>query len=367
MVSSIDNGNSGDKALEGRKSWGILGDFRLIGVGVGVLFWFLESAIHAFLFMERTFVQQAIAPHPNELWMRSLIVLLLVGTGFYVQWWTLKRIEEYKSGRPHSLPDNIRRYAIGTAILWTLIVGVSLTWNFFLQYDNPRKGVSVPLDAYTATTGAYAVSLTLGHGLMWLIGVSGIGYGSRRLGRELTRRKQAEEELYESERQHEVELAHAARLSSMGEMASGLAHEINQPLCAIASFADASVRMLESGKLKGKDILETMQSVSAQAHRAGEIVRNMRAFIRKDPAKSSEIDIRKVIGDSVNLVRGQVKQKQAKVKLELPDKFLTARANRVQIEQVIINLIQNSLDAMDQTDIGGRVILISACKTDDEK
>ncbi len=365
MASSMGKGNSGRRALKGGKSGGIFGNFAFIGIVLGVLFWFLESAIHAFLFNEGTFLQQILQPSVNEIWMRSFIMLLLVGIGFYVHW-TVKRIEEYKSGLPSSMPENVRRYAIGTAILWTVIIGVSLVMDIFLQYDNAKKGVSVPLEPYKSIAGTYAVSLILRHGLIWVIGVGGIGYGSRRIGQELARRKQAEEGLHESERQHEVELAHAARLSAMGQMASGLAHEINQPLCAIASFADASVRMLESKRFKRGDVLEGMQRVSAQAHRAGEIIRNMRAFVRKNPTKSSEIDVREVINDSVSLVRGQIKQKQVRIKLDVPDEPLTANANRVQLEQVIINLIQNSLEAMDQIDIIEREILINACETVDE-
>jgi PAS domain S-box-containing protein len=180
--------------------------------------------------------------------------------------------------------------------------------------------------------------------------------------KDISDRKQSEEK----QKQHHDELTHASRLSSMGQMASGLAHEINQPLCAIASFADAGLRMLKSKRFKSQDLLEAMQGVSTQSHRAGAIVKNLRSFVRKKSAEPSVVDICEVIKNTIILVQGQLNQKQAKIELDIPSEPLLIHANTVKIEQVVINLIQNALEAMEQIDPAEREILIKASSTDDE-
>ncbi len=107
----------------------------------------------------------------------------------------------------------------------------------------------------------------------------GATVGSVVVFRDVTERKQAEERVH----RHQAELAHVARLSTLGEMASGIAHELNQPLTAIATNARACVRMLESGRAKGEQCSDVMERIAAQAERAGEVIRQIRHFVRKEP------------------------------------------------------------------------------------
>jgi C4-dicarboxylate-specific signal transduction histidine kinase len=103
--------------------------------------------------------------------------------------------------------------------------------------------------------------------------------GSVVVFRDVTERNEAEERV----RRHQAELAHVARLSTLGEMASGIAHELNQPLTAIATNARACVRMLESGGDSGEQCSDVMERIAAQAERAGEVIRQIRHFVRKEP------------------------------------------------------------------------------------
>lgn len=179
--------------------------------------------------------------------------------------------------------------------------------------------------------------------------------GSVVVFRDISDRKRIDEEA----RQHQDDLAHVARLSTMGEMASGIAHEINQPLTAIATNAHACIRMLESNNGQTERVIDVLERIGAQAARAGEIIRHLRQFVKKEQPELSLIDINEVINEVITLLRTEIRKAGVRIDLEL-DKYIGAvLAQHVQIDQVILNLARNAIEAMLDMPEGSRVLTIS--------
>lgn len=173
--------------------------------------------------------------------------------------------------------------------------------------------------------------------------------GQRRfmgLMRDISERKQAEREA----RRHLDELAHASRLSALGEMATGIAHEVNQPLAAIVSYAQACLNLLNSESADKALVKDALAQIAAQGRRAGDIVRHLRQLVRKDQTERANIDLNRCVHAVLNLFSNELMSSGATVSLELADGLPRVRAERVQIEQVLLNLIRNALDVLsDQT------------------
>ncbi|WP_234422190.1 PhnD/SsuA/transferrin family substrate-binding protein [Sedimenticola thiotaurini] len=166
--------------------------------------------------------------------------------------------------------------------------------------------------------------------------------GSVVVFRDISDRKRISEEA----RQHQDDLAHVARLSTMGEMASGIAHEINQPLTAITANAQACIRMLESHSGETERIIDVMERIGSQASRAGEIIRHLRQFVKKEQPELSCIDINEVIKEVITLLRTEINRFDVSVRLELDGRIGEVMALHVQIDQVIMNLARNAIEAM---------------------
>ncbi len=180
--------------------------------------------------------------------------------------------------------------------------------------------------------------------------------------RDITARKKAAEEA----RQRQMEMAHVARLSTMGEMASGIAHELNQPLSAIVNYTKGSIRMLKSGSEKENgELIEVMQRVSSQAERAGEIIRQLRRFIRKEQPERKQVDLNRLIVDLVNFLQPEWRKAGVSLKLQLNDSIPKLWAHDIQLEQVLLNLIRNAIEAMQDIPESQRRLLISTSLVDD--
>jgi len=173
--------------------------------------------------------------------------------------------------------------------------------------------------------------------------------------RDMTERRQAEERA----RQHQLELAHVARLSTMGEMASGLAHELNQPLAAIANYTRGCIRMLKNGNFQTEQLLEVMERVASQAERAGEIIRKLRAFIRKEQPKPEEVELNTLIQELVGFIGPEVRRADVVIELLLDEGSPQVLAHGIQIEQVLLNLVRNAIEAMQETPRGERRLTIA--------
>ncbi|MFT5924524.1 MAG: two-component system sensor kinase FixL [Paraglaciecola sp.] len=150
-------------------------------------------------------------------------------------------------------------------------------------------------------------------------------------------------------RESSERLSHASRLSSMGDLAAGIAHEMNQPLSAISSYAQASKRLLQSATKDNKvKVVTALDKICDQAIRASEVINRLRTFVKKRIAQRESVDLNALILETVNLAKVDTRILDHEVLLKLcHDKMPKLLADRVQIQQVLLNLIRNGIDAME--------------------
>ncbi|MES9947153.1 MAG: PhnD/SsuA/transferrin family substrate-binding protein [Candidatus Thiodiazotropha sp.] len=183
---------------------------------------------------------------------------------------------------------------------------------------------------------------------------SGKTVGSVVVFRDITRRKRAEEEA----RQHQIELARAGRLSTLGEMASGIAHELNQPLTAISTNAQASIRLLETDSSNIDVCVDVMERITSQADRAGEIIRQLRRLVRKEPLERTKGDINDLVNAVAVLIWPDIRREEVKLELDLHEPLPSILLQPIQIEQVILNLARNAIESLSEKQSGERKLYI---------
>jgi C4-dicarboxylate-specific signal transduction histidine kinase len=149
---------------------------------------------------------------------------------------------------------------------------------------------------------------------------------------------------------HLAQLAHVTRLGLMGEMASGIAHEVNQPLCAIATYAQVSLNLIDKETPDLVKLAEIVGKTQQQALRAGKIIHRMKNFCKSKTHARSSVDINALIDNCVELCQAELFQNNVKLIFELEDTLTTVHVDQLQIEQVLINLIRNSIDAFKSED-----------------
>ncbi len=152
--------------------------------------------------------------------------------------------------------------------------------------------------------------------------------------------------LEERDRRLRAELAHVSRLTTAGELATGLAHELNQPLTAITHNCDAVMSSVKSDSQFDNELLETVHDISEQAQRAGGIIRSMRALVRKESTDMVPTDINKLVRETVRLTGPEARERGVSVLLRLDETLPHPTIDPVQIQQVLVNLERNSVEAM---------------------
>lgn len=187
--------------------------------------------------------------------------------------------------------------------------------------------------------------------------------GSVVIFRDISERKKAERQATK----FRIELAHMARISTMGEMASGMAHELNQPLTAISTNADACIRLTESSDYDRDNLSDTLEVISLQAKRAGAIIQQLRNFIRKDMPEKSPVNINDIIQEVLLLVRQNLNEYSIILRLQMADDIPTVQAQHIQIDQVILNLVKNAIEAMSTDSLMNKTLLIKTELTENEK
>jgi PAS domain S-box-containing protein len=181
------------------------------------------------------------------------------------------------------------------------------------------------------------------------------------VARDVTDRRRAEEQA----RQHLQQLAHVSRVSSMGEMASAIAHEINQPLTAIANYASACLRLLRSGKAQPGEAIDVMQRVAAEAERAGEIVRKMRGFVRGEESQMAMVEPAFLATEVMRLAAAEARQSGVELKSEVAPGLPPVLADSIQIQQVLLNLVRNAVEAVDSADSLRREVNLTVSRATD--
>jgi two-component system sensor kinase FixL len=160
--------------------------------------------------------------------------------------------------------------------------------------------------------------------------------------RDLSEQRAAEQ----STRALESKLAHVGRFNLMGEMAAGIAHEINQPLSAIATYAQAGKRVLQRDSTDVAMVSEILTKIDEQARRAGQVIDNLRKFIRKQDIDTQSLDVNRVVDDVLNLIEVDAHSEGIPVHVRMTKTLPNVRADAVQLQQVLLNLTRNSVDAM---------------------
>jgi two-component system sensor kinase FixL len=162
------------------------------------------------------------------------------------------------------------------------------------------------------------------------------------VARDITEQKRAEERV----RQREAELFHLTRVNTLGELASGIAHELNQPLSAIANYGDACICWVRSKTPDVPRIVRNLQHIVSQSERAGEVIREMRALIKNKRSQFAAVDLNEIVRSVLPLIHGEMANAWVQLVLELGEPLPRACADAIQIEQVLLNLMRNAVDAM---------------------
>lgn len=175
--------------------------------------------------------------------------------------------------------------------------------------------------------------------------------------RDVTARRRAEEAL----RIREVELAHVDRLATMGEMTAVLAHELNQPLSAILSFANGCVRRIRQKDLASHELLPVLEKIAAQATRAADVIRHLRQFVGKKQPQRRRVAVNDMVNNAVELARLQAQRLDIGLRVNLGVGMPPVMADQVLIEQVVLNLLRNAMEAMgDRGDHDGGISVLTA-------
>ena len=177
---------------------------------------------------------------------------------------------------------------------------------------------------------------------------------TRALTEEIAERKRAEDEA----RRHRNELAHFGRVSMMGEMATSLAHELNQPLAVISGCAQFCINSLRGRKGKPEHLLDALEQTAEQAGRANEIVRRVRGFIHKEEPERKPVDVNDVIRGLADLLRADAREHDSELQLDLAESMPLVMADPIQIQQVIVNLAHNGIEAMNDCGPASRCLSI---------
>ena len=179
--------------------------------------------------------------------------------------------------------------------------------------------------------------------------------------RDMSEQRRAEEE----KERHQAALAHALRQITLGELASGLAHELNQPLAAIASYIGAAMRRLDEKTDLPPEALEEINLAAEQGERASQIIRRMRQFARKSETNVTPVSINAIIVNALKLVEADIMDSGVQLVSRLKDGLPLVDADAIQIEQVVINLVRNSCDALRTASRNDGRIEVSTDWTDD--
>jgi len=155
------------------------------------------------------------------------------------------------------------------------------------------------------------------------------------------------------------EMAHRNRVSLMGEMTASFAHELNQPLTAIANNASAARRFIERGNIDPALLQELLQALIADSRRAGDVIQGIRSLVRKDTSVHTHVNLNSVIEETVRLVSTDILSRESVVTTELDPQLPQVDAALVQIQQILLNLIMNALDASEGLKPSERRIVIS--------
>ena len=275
----------------------------------------------------------------------------VLAAGFGLWDWHLVRRETWLSPRARELLD---------------VADEPFTWGHFLQRIEPldREFVQSTLDRVRKSGGNFLIECRVVHAdnaTRWLLvrgqaecGREGKAVRLRGVLVDATDRKRLE---HESAVQRD-ELAHLSRVALLAELSGSLAHELNQPLTAILSNAQAAQRFMAQQPPDLDEVRESLANIVESDKRAGEVIRRLRAMLRKEPAEFRPIDLNEIVQDVLRIVRSDLLNKSVDVHLDLHPGLPGGEGDRVQLQQVLLNLIVNASDAMRER-LSGRELTVA--------
>jgi C4-dicarboxylate-specific signal transduction histidine kinase len=179
---------------------------------------------------------------------------------------------------------------------------------------------------------------------------------------DITRRREAEEEQHVLRRQ----LAHVSRVATVGELTAALAHEINQPLAAILANAQAARHIIAGEEPDLAELQAILDDIINDDKRAREVIRRVRSMLRKDGSKPEKVDINRIIQDAVKLVEHESDFKGISVVMDLADGLKPVMGDRIQVGQVVVNLLVNAVEAVGEVSDPSRSIIVGS-RMEDER
>jgi C4-dicarboxylate-specific signal transduction histidine kinase len=185
----------------------------------------------------------------------------------------------------------------------------------------------------------------------------------------LTERKRAEAEVRESERRYreaQMGLAHANRVATMGQLTASIAHEVSQPIGAAIAHANAALNWLRPQPPNLEEARRTLGLIVEAGIRAGDVIDRIRALVKKSPPRKNRVEINEAVLEIVELVQREIAKNAISVQLRLEESLPAVHGDRVQLQQVILNLLINAVEAMSGMSEGPRELLISTRETESE-
>jgi C4-dicarboxylate-specific signal transduction histidine kinase len=186
---------------------------------------------------------------------------------------------------------------------------------------------------------------------------------------DLTDRKRAEWAARESERRYsliQMELAHANRVATMGHLSASIAHEINQPIGAAITYANAASHWLDAQPPDLEEVRRALGFIMESNVRAGNVVDRIRALVKKAPPRKDRLEINETVLEVIALIQNEMAKNGISVRTQLAETLPAIQGDRVQLQQVILNLLINAVEAMSEMSEGLRELLITTAKTDSE-
>jgi PAS domain S-box-containing protein len=212
-----------------------------------------------------------------------------------------------------------------------------------------RSGTIVGLANHTLLVARDGRELPIDDSGSPIVDDHGAVIGTVLVFRDLTERRNIEEAL----RKAQTDIANVTRLTAMGELAASIAHEVNQPLTAIVTNAGACLRYLDEAR-------QAMERIVTDGHRAGDVIRSIRGLTRKSSAELAPLDINDTITDILTLLRGELRRHDVTLETDLSDDIGLVMGDRVQLQQVMLNLIKNGIEAMSAVSARPRVLRVSS-------
>ncbi len=263
---------------------------------------------------------------------------------------------EYLAKFPSENPNPVLRIAADGKLLYTNPASESLVaeWGCQVGQIVPGHWQNIIADAFQEGT-EQRTEIEHGGKIFSFVVTPVIDAGYANLyGRDITKRKKLEE----TQKQQFAQLAHMSRLTTVGEMTSSLAHELNQPLCAAMNYANVCLHTVGADNANTDKLIENVEAVAKQTKRAGEIVKRIKDFVKKHEPQETTVDINTLVKRISDFIRIDVRKNKISLNLVLAEELPPLLADPVQIEQALLNLAINSIEAMAGVELEQRRLTI---------